>query len=74
MVKRTSQWISIKINDSINMKMINTWHEMLFVINGESLSPFENEINVFEVIVLVLIILQISPSLKSKRFGIDRFV
>ena len=74
MVKRTSQWNSIKINDSMNMKMINTWHEMLFVINGESLSPFENEINVFEVIVLVLIILQISPSLKSKRFGIDRFV
>ena len=36
---------------------------MLSVINGESLSPFENEINVFEVIVLVLIILQVSPSL-----------
>jgi len=64
----------MKINISMNMKMINTWHEMLFVINGESLSPFENEINVFEVIVLVLIILQISPSLKSKRFGIDRLV
>ena len=56
------------------MKMINTWHEMLFVISGESLSPFENEINVFEVIVLVLIILQVAPSLKSIRFGIDRFV
>ena len=64
----------MKINISMNMKMINTWHEMLFVNKGESLSPFENEINVFEVIVLVLIILQISPSLKSKRFGIDRFV
>ena len=46
-----------------SMNMINTWHEMLSVINGESLSPFENEINVFEVIVLVLIILQVSPSL-----------
>ena len=56
------------------MKMINTWHEMLFVISGESLSPFENEINVFEVIVLVLIILQLVPSLKSIRFGNDRFV